>query len=393
MRHVRYGLGGVPNPPMELNEQAVKGYEAAGLDFAAYWDNTCMTFPRSIWTEDLVPAAAHYDCDCLLDGFSPMIQAAMVTEGLELMLMAVDVFRRAPTILAQQILALDHISKGRGIICIGAGETKQFKPYGIPRERPFTQMEEALEVVRMLVERDEPFDYDGKIWKMRNAVMSCPTYSGNCPPLLVTGGPGKALDFAGRLGDGWAVFMPPCGTAEWYAERVAEIKQTAEQHGKDPDKLIFAAAFMTLIDDDEEAVERAVNSPALRWDAAATLPSTLPWKQAGFTNPLGDDWAYSRDLIPMDWSREDALKIVDQVTPEMVRALRVCGTPAQGAEQIQPYIEAGCNYIWAANYLGLVAQGNWGGAESGGSQALFDTYSHLRDMNGQPQPKLAGSAS
>jgi hypothetical protein len=46
---------------------------------------------------------------------------------------------------------------------------------------------------------------------------------------------------------------------------------------------------MTLIDDDEQAVERAVSSPALRWDAAAALPSTLPWKQAGFTNPLGED--------------------------------------------------------------------------------------------------------
>ena len=57
----------------------------------------------------------------------------MLTERLELMLMAVDVFRRSPNILAQQILSLDHLSKGRGIVCIGAGEMKQFKPYGIPR--------------------------------------------------------------------------------------------------------------------------------------------------------------------------------------------------------------------------------------------------------------------
>jgi phthiodiolone/phenolphthiodiolone dimycocerosates ketoreductase len=387
-RDVKYGLGGVPFPPFELNEAAVRGYEAAGLDFVAYWDNTCMTFPRSIWTEDLIPAAGHYDCDMLVDGFSPMMQAAMVSEKLEIMLMAVDVFRREPPILAQQILAIDHLSRGRAIICVGAGETKQFSPYGIPREKPFTRMEEALEIVRLLIERNDLIDYDGKIWKLRNAIMSCPPYEGRCPPLLVTGGPGKALDFAGRLGDGWAVFLPPCGTAEWYAERVQEIKRTAERHDKDPEKLIFAAAFMTLIDDDEAAVERAVNSPALRWDAAATLPSTLPWTEAGFINPLGEDWAYSRDLIPMNWGREDALKVIEQVTPEMVRALRVCGTPEQAAMQIQPYIEAGCNYVWAANYLGVVARGNWGGAESGGSQALFDTYSVLRQLNHQPEPAL-----
>ncbi len=387
-RDVKYGLAGVMYPPFERNIAAMKEYEAAGLDFAAFWDNTCMTFPRSIWTPDLIPAAGHYDCDALVDAFSPMIQAATVTERLELMLMAVDVFRRSPPVIAQQILALDHMSRGRGIICIGAGETKQFTSYGIPRQRPFGQLEEVIEIVRLLVERNDPVDYDGKIFQMRNAIMSIPPYGGKCPPLLVTGGPGKALDFAGRLGDGWAVYLPPCGTAEWYAERVQEIRQTAERYGKDPDKLIFAAAFMTLIDDDEQAVDRAVNSPALRWDAAATLPSTLPWKEAGFTNPLGDDWAYSRDLIPMDWSREDALKIIDQVTPEMVRALRVCGRPEVAAAQIQPYIEAGCNYLWAANYLGVVAQGDWGGAESGGAKALFDTYAHLREMNGQPQPGL-----
>lgn len=32
MRDVKYGLGGVPFPPFELNERAVTGYEAAGLD-------------------------------------------------------------------------------------------------------------------------------------------------------------------------------------------------------------------------------------------------------------------------------------------------------------------------------------------------------------------------
>ena len=93
-KQIKFGLGGIFMPPAELNAQAVQGYEAAGLDFVAYWDQLCMTFPRSIWTPDIVPAAETYDIDCYLDAYALMTQAAMVTEELEIGLVG---HRRAAT--------------------------------------------------------------------------------------------------------------------------------------------------------------------------------------------------------------------------------------------------------------------------------------------------------
>ena len=139
----------------------------------------------------------------------------------------------------------------------------------------------------------------------------------------------------------------------------------------------------------QEAVERALRNPAIRWDVAAFVPSTETWKEAGFTNPFGDAWSYSRDLIPTKWSREDALKIIEQVPPEAVRALRMCGTPEQVAKQIQPYIEAGCNHACVVNYAGLVGTGNWA-AGATGSKVMDETFAHLRRLNGQPQPVVRG---
>jgi phthiodiolone/phenolphthiodiolone dimycocerosates ketoreductase len=66
-RKIIFGMGGVFMPPPDLNVKAVQAYEKAGLDFVAYWDQLCMTFPRSIWTPDIVPAAATYDIDCYMD--------------------------------------------------------------------------------------------------------------------------------------------------------------------------------------------------------------------------------------------------------------------------------------------------------------------------------------
>ena len=153
-KQIKFGLGGVFMPPPELNVQAVKGYEASGLDFVAYWDQLCMTFPRSIWTPDIVPAAETYDIDCYLDAYALMTQAAMVTEKIELGIVATDVLRRAPNVLAQSFATIDHIAKGRAFFTLGAGEIKQFKPYSLPRRKPFAHLEEAIKIIRLLWENE-----------------------------------------------------------------------------------------------------------------------------------------------------------------------------------------------------------------------------------------------
>lgn len=380
---IKYGMFGVQFPPLELNAEAVRSYERAGLDFVAYSDQTCFTIPRSIWTPDIIAAADRVDVDTALDPVVLIAQAAMVTERIEFGLMAMDVFRRSPSVIAHSILSLDHISKGRTHFYLGAGEIKQFKSYGLTRERPMGRLEEAMEVVRLLVERTDPVDFDGRIWKLDKALMTAAPYNGT-PKIGCVGG-GRGIEIAGRLGDGWGVFMPPCGEPELYAKQVNEVKEHAERAGKDPDELVFQAAFMTLIERDEAAVQRATENLALRWDCAATLPSTEPWRAIGLTNPLGDDWVYSRDLVPAEWSREDALRIANQVSPDTVRKLRICGTPQDAARQIQPYIEAGANYVWAANYSGLVSSGELGTGDTG-VEPILETYAALRKANGQSTP-------
>ena len=385
MSTIKYGLFGVQFPPMELNAQAAQFYEKAGLDFIAYSDQTCFTIPRSIWTPDIIPAAENVDVDTALEPFVMMSQAAMVTEKIELGLMAVDAYRRAPPVIAHAILSLDQLCKGRAHFLLAAGEIKQFKSYGIAREKPFRQIEECLNIVTRLVENNGPVNYQGRIWNLENALMTCPPYN-NKPPKIGCVGGGKAMDFAGRLGRGWGVFLPPCGDPETFAADVRRVKQAAEQAGKDPDELVIQAAFMTLIENDEEHVQKATENLALRWDCAATLVSDT-WSKAGLKNPLGSDWVYSRDLVPADWSREDALRIANAVSPDDVRKLRICGTPGDAAKQMQPYIEAGANYVWAANYSGLVSTGQLAEGDTG-VQAILETYNHLRVMNDQPQIPL-----
>jgi len=379
---IKFGLGGVFMPPPELNAEAARGYEAAGLDFIAWWDQLCMTFPRSIWTPDIVPAAETYDIDCYMDAYALMTQAAMVTEKIELGIVATDTLRRAPNVLAQSFLTIDHIAKGRAFFTLGAGEVKQFAPYSLPRNKPFAHLEEAIRIIRALWESREPVTYEGPIWNIDRGILAFEPYEGRCPPLLVAAGPGRGIEIAGKHADGWITFLPPCGDPEWFAEQVATVRRHAAEAGRDPEALTFGAALCSIIAPTEDEVDTATQNLALRWDAAALVPGPSGWGQFGAENPLGKDWSYPRDLIPMHWSREDALAIAEQVTPEMVRKLRFSGTPQSFADQLQPYIDAGLNMLLVGNYAELVLSGDWGDAMAG-QNVVAEAYDIIRDRNGQ----------
>jgi phthiodiolone/phenolphthiodiolone dimycocerosates ketoreductase len=350
MTEIKYGVNPVQFPPVAGHRVAVKAYEAAGLDFLTYWDQTCLTIPRSLWTPDLCPAAERYHIDSWLEPWPLMTDAALATSKIRIGLSASDVIRRPPSVLAQLGLTLDHYAEGRFFLALGAGEMKQCRPYGIAREKPFGRLEETIKLLRLWWSTEEPVTFDGQFWKLQDAVMGAPSYTEGGPELLVAGGPGKALRFAATLADGWITYTPGTVAAEDYAEEIVQFKRYAEEAGRDPEPMTRLVLFSVVLADSEDQVEELTHNPVLRWDSAAMVPGPHTWERFGQVNPLGENYSYPRDLIPMEWSREDALKIVEQVPPEMVRNMRFCGTPRQVAEMIQPFIEAGCNHVMIGDY-------------------------------------------
>jgi phthiodiolone/phenolphthiodiolone dimycocerosates ketoreductase len=390
MRDIKYGLNPVEFPPIAAHRAAVQAYDQAGLDFLTYWDQHCLTIPRSLWTPDICPAAEVFHIDAWLEPWPLLTDAAIHTENIRIGLSASDVTRRPPSVLAQLALTLDHYSEGRFFLTLGAGENKQSVPYGLVRDKPFGRLEETLKLLRLWFNTNDPIDYDGKFWKIRNGGISTPAFTEGGPQLLVAGGPGKAMQFGAQLADGWVSYFPG-SSADDYVEEVKQFNRFAEEAGKDPDAMTRLMLFAVVIGDTEEQVEEMLCNPVVRWDAAALVPGGHTWKKHGLINPLGEDFAYVRDLYPMEWSREDAMKIVDQITSEMVRHFKFSGTPEQVANMIQPFIEAGANHVMLGDYGSLVMAGDMGSAVDG-SRRLAECFDHLRRLNGQPT-KLAPIAT
>jgi len=110
MRDIKYGPCGVLSDA-KMNAPAAQMFEQAGYDFIIWCDQMSMTIPRTIWTEDMNPAAKVFDIDAFMDPWPLITDAAIHTKKVDLGITACDVFRRTPANLAQLSLTLNHYSQ------------------------------------------------------------------------------------------------------------------------------------------------------------------------------------------------------------------------------------------------------------------------------------------
>jgi phthiodiolone/phenolphthiodiolone dimycocerosates ketoreductase len=369
-------------PPMEGIVAAAKDVERRGLDFVAFGDQLQGTEPGSIMTPDIVPGKARITKRQWTDAFLQCTMAAMSTREIELTVFT-DALRRGPAILAQTAITLDHISHGRFFLTVGAGEAKQFRPFGFERNKPFLHLEEQLKILRLFFERREPFSYSGPIWSIDEVTLYTGPYDAKRSiPLIVMGGPGKAVEIAARHADGWLCFLPQMGTPEWYAEQVKQIRETRERDGKDPDAFRFMITAHSIISDDEDTIRRVSESPLGKWGAIVFVPGGRTWRRWGGEHPMGDDWFYSRDLEPNKWSREKTLAAIAKVPPKVVLASKFVGTMDSVARQVQAYIDAGATHVRMANYVSILEDGSFGTSDVGKSNLTVETMSLIRRNNG-----------
>ena len=344
---------------MEANVRAME--ESGVIDYVSFSDQMSLTIPRSIWSPDIVPSAANFDIDTWGDCFVNMALQGSVTPKIKPSLTSVDCIRRHPAVMAQTFLQIDHVVEGGSIFALAAGETKQITPYGIPRERIFDRLEDSIEIVKLLMNTSEPVDYDGRIWTMRDAILALKPYRDRAPQIWVAAPNPRAKRIAGQYADGWVTYAPgPCTPEQFVAER-EEVREHVRKAGRDPDELRYVCLFIAVITDDAALLQRVLDNPIKKWDAIALVPSGRKWREWGLEHPFGDDWAYSKDMVPMEWSREDALRVIEQVPAEAVRRTHVNGSVAEATDQIQAYIDAGADYISVGNYVPMFETGKFGG--------------------------------
>ncbi len=152
---------------------------------------------------------------------APLTAAAAIagaTRRIPILLSAALVPLHDPIRLAEQLVVLDHLSRGRVWTVAGAGyRPEEFAMADVDRTRRGKILEEYVEVL-LRAFTGEPFEYRG-----REVVVTPKPFTDPHPPILVGGGVEAAARRAARLRLPMMPMHADPRLAEWYADEAAKV--------------------------------------------------------------------------------------------------------------------------------------------------------------------------
>ncbi|MHA2601762.1 MAG: LLM class flavin-dependent oxidoreductase [Candidatus Thorarchaeota archaeon SMTZ1-83] len=346
---IEIGAPGPFLPPFENAMRNAKTIDSLGYDSMAFPDHFAGFIPESVWTSDVTPLSfLQQSPHTYYELASIMAACACVTEKVKLVSTVTEPIRRHPILLAQTFLTLDHISNGRAILGIGAGEVENIEPYGLNYSGQVGKLREALEIIRLVWQTQEPFNYDGKFWKLKDAVMSLrPLNPERPPPIWIAAMGPKMLKITADLADGWIpTLLPPSD----YGNRLKTIEDHRKKLGKSGP---FTAALWNwcIIDEDESVCDRLKQSKLAK--AFALLYQSDEWARLGYEHPFGKDFYSLTDYVPMRYDRETTMKAIEQVPKEVLDEFYMSGNSESMIKMLEEYCRFGLQHIILWNVTGM----------------------------------------
>lgn len=145
--------------------------------------------------------------------------------------------QRNPVITAKELATLDHLSGGRMVLGVGAGWlAEEFAALNASFGDRGRRLDEYVAIMRALWSGDKT-TFAGDFFDFENCI-SLPRPTNGTIPVVVGGHSHAAARRAGRIGDG---FFPGSASAKEIGELITLVRQSAEDHGRDPDSIEMIA--------------------------------------------------------------------------------------------------------------------------------------------------------
>jgi F420-dependent oxidoreductase-like protein len=146
---------------------------------------------------------------------------------------------RHPVITAWQASAVDNLAGGRLRLGIGAGwQEREHETHGfdlLDTDRRFARFEEALQVIVLLLQGEEPVSFDGEFYRLRDAALMPRSPRPGGPPIVIGGnGPRRTLPLAARYADEWNAVLV---TSERFIELDARLDELLQEVGRPPEQV------------------------------------------------------------------------------------------------------------------------------------------------------------
>ena len=187
---------------------------------------------------------------------------------------------RGPVQLAKTLAAIDVLSDGRLLVCVGPGSSERdYASVGLAFDERWGRFDEALEMLRALLDgHAEPFD--GAFYSSRDVVLEPRPAQRPRPPIWVASwGSTPGLRRVARYGDGWlasAYNTTPDRLRAGLGRLAGALRSEGKQAGSFPNGLATTWLYVT---DDRAEAERMladVLAPMLARPVEALRSLSLP---------------------------------------------------------------------------------------------------------------------
>lgn len=336
-------------PPWENALKNAKTIDSLGYDSMAFPDHFAGFVPESIWTGDITPLSFFQQSPHTYFELGTIMGAcAAVTEKVKLISSVTEPIRRHPVLIAQTFLTLDHISQGRAILGIGAGEIENVEPYGLSYSGQVGRLRESLQIIRMIWDSHEPFDFKGKYWNMKDAVMSLrPSREGLPPPIWIAAHGPKMLELTAEYGDGW---IPTLLQPDDFGDKLNIIQNHRKKLGRTGE---FTPALWNwcILDKEISECDRIMNTQLAK--AFALLSPAVEWQKLGYNHPFGETFHALTNYVPMRYDKDTTLKAIEEVPREILEKFYMMGDAETMIKKLEEYCSKGLKHIVLWNATGM----------------------------------------
>lgn len=336
------GLNVGTQPPISRVRMLTRLARVLGFDAIWTVDHFMGFFPSSVWDRDFTWVAAPgasphpmFDYQTLLGHLAGRAGKMQLAVGVT------EAIRRHPVLIAQMAMTLAHVAKAPPILGIGAGERENTEPYGFEFTDIVGRLGEALEIIRLCFDAEGPFSYEGKHFRLDDAVMDLRPPAARRPEIWVAAHGPRMLALAGRHGDGWYPVLSY--TPETYAAALDVIRSAASEAGRDPDGIVPGWLLYTVIGRTEAEARRLLEHPAVKF--SALLVPAYVWKERGVDHPLGDDFGGLVDFVPTRYDKADVMAAIDAVPVDLLAEEAMWGTPTMIETRLREFVEAGLRHL------------------------------------------------
>jgi probable F420-dependent oxidoreductase len=195
----------------------------------------------------------HQDTDGFLP--SPLIVATAVAARTRRLRVGTSVILlplHHPVGVAEDVITLDLVSKGRVIVGVGLGyQAADFRAFGVPMKDRVTRFEESVEILRRCW-TGEPFSFRGQHFVLEDVQIRPRPFQKPAPPLWFGASAPAAARRAGRLAD---AFVGTPSTNLTDAVSLVEVyKDAARDAGRRPEVILMRDAWVAATRAEADAV-------------------------------------------------------------------------------------------------------------------------------------------